>query len=286
MESPQKGRAHRRARVAPRHQDAAGAVVDVLEAVGPEQDAAVPARHHHQHVPHVQDLRLSGRERRCDVSADLQRRPDSHGGRTERASETDSPGEGRGQARDPCSTGPSTCKRWAQGCSGDRQVGPSSWRLRPEQLSGRPSPLGQTPNTDLLLNSGQRARGCRGLAGAATSSSARCVPSGEARWPTGLTTPRPIQVVSKPHTRAEDAAATASGESSPSPSERASATPSRMSERARQTTKRARSHPRGRLRKTKYGFADSGNGRRRCIRKTRTAQHERGKAAGKGYPTQ
>ena len=44
---------HRGEGVALLHQDAAGAVVDVFEAVWAQQNAAVPAGDHHHHVPHI-----------------------------------------------------------------------------------------------------------------------------------------------------------------------------------------------------------------------------------------
>lgn len=36
--------------------DVPGTVVDVFEAVGPQQNAPIPASDHHQHIPNVQNL--------------------------------------------------------------------------------------------------------------------------------------------------------------------------------------------------------------------------------------
>lgn len=44
------------------NEDVPGTVVDVFEAVGAQQDPAVPPRDHHQHVTHVQDLCRSQRK--------------------------------------------------------------------------------------------------------------------------------------------------------------------------------------------------------------------------------
>lgn len=47
---------HRGGSVALLHQDVSGTVVDVLEAIGAQQNPAVPARHDHQDVTDVQNL--------------------------------------------------------------------------------------------------------------------------------------------------------------------------------------------------------------------------------------
>ena len=38
------------------HQDVPSTVIDVFEAVRTQQNASIPAGHHHHHVPNVQNL--------------------------------------------------------------------------------------------------------------------------------------------------------------------------------------------------------------------------------------
>jgi len=47
---------HRGGNVSLLHQDVSRTVVDVLEAVGTQQNTSVPARHDHHDITHVQDL--------------------------------------------------------------------------------------------------------------------------------------------------------------------------------------------------------------------------------------
>lgn len=48
---------HRRGCVSLLDQDVSGRVVDVFETVWTQQNPSIPARHNHQHIPHIQDLR-------------------------------------------------------------------------------------------------------------------------------------------------------------------------------------------------------------------------------------